>query len=197
MTWQSMLSGGAFLFTAFALCLPVAPASAGRWGASDYSSGRASDWSDRLKDRMRGDDDYERRERRAALREMLADPEGRAEIRAMLAEATRERGMRGGMSDRWGGRGDDMMDRMGDRAGMMDRGGDCTDRSAMRDQSGTKERTRSNRAADRSDDIREVILERLRNDGEVALLIARIQEPAAAQTDDDEDDDDSGDGKKL
>ncbi len=200
---QSMLPGAAFLVAACALCLPLVSASAGGWDASDYSgaradmSERAGEWSERLRDRMR--DDYERRERRAALREMLADPEARAELRAMLVEAMRERSMQGGMYDRSGAPRSDMMDRMRDRAGMMGRG-DCPGRSVMRDemrgemQGGIKERLQSgaNRMADRSDDIRELILERLRNNGEVRLLIARIQDRVAPDSDEGDDDDDDG-----
>ncbi|MBJ7534674.1 hypothetical protein JDN40_11215 [Rhodomicrobium vannielii ATCC 17100] len=202
---QSMLSGAAFLFTACALCLPLASASAGGWDTSDYSGGRGSGWSERFKDRMRGDDDYERRERRAALREMLSDPEGRAELRSLMVEAMHERAMQGGMSDRWGGRGGDMMDRMRDRSGMMGSGSDCSGRSVMRDQmrgdgqGGMRERFKagSNRMADRSDDIRELILERLRKNGEVKVLIARIQDRVADSDDDDDDSDDDDDGGKL
>jgi len=93
-----------------------------------------------------------------------------------------------------------MMDRMRDRGGMMGSGSDCPGRSAMRDQmrgdsqGGMRERFKagSNRMADRSDDIRELILERLRKNGEVKVLIARIQDRVADSDDDDSDDDDDG-----
>jgi hypothetical protein len=95
-----------------------------------------------------------------------------------------------------------MMDRMRDRSGMMGSGSDCSGRSVMRDQmrgdgqGGMRERFKagSNRMADRSDDIRELILERLRKNGEVKVLIARIQD-RVADSDDDDDDSDDDDGK--
>jgi len=132
---------------------------------------------------MRGDDDFDRRERRAALREMLSDPEGRAELRALLIETMRERGGMG-------------MGMGGGQAGMgMGRAGDCPGNSAMRDDMRDTMRERfqggAARTSDRGDDIREYILEQLRNDGQVRIIMERIRD-RSADTDDDDDENDDG-----